>query len=902
MIETYLTKGRKFLERLWRSPAGFILLALAATYTIGMITDPDYLFFQRQSYTTEHDTEIPYEDTYMLISFFYHGGLQLWDRFDQMNIAFYHLTSGVFTVSNILQAIIYIILAPFVSHQGQLLHIIHTTGFFLINALIRTIGGYLLLRYLAIERWAIFIVIIYINTFFSTIFYNGFLTNNLYSYYLLTIFLILKFLERLQIRDFLLCVLAVTIAVANSPLFAVNYYYLALHMFIVPCVVYRIFNRRSGSLQAFIASWRRRDVWVKSALVVFSCALIILPDVILMKSVKEDFYIADSGVGATQGRMHTGFGPAKYFRSPFGVAGVETFPLKAIDFWHNDWWIGWPFLGLSTLLFSGLGLFFSRDRRRYIFLAAIILIILVNAPKDPKAWTSLGHWVNALTNPLHFLLRSFHMTGLLMPYLFAPLVAFGLQSTVKMWKNPKKDAMSKRYVVCVLGLMSLLPVAALVLEIPLRWYLIAGACAFLVFLTLLRAQSQGQLPAYVSASRWVKYVPAVLLAVFVGIDVGAFSYYVRHNNYSRGTYEPQKFTSLSGNATPLVLEFQNPRILPWRDNFRPDILDVDPPVYRNQNNYGLFYHFLPLGRYVYPPNLSRPMHISYKELHTDPIIHRYVNANPKVMFFADAAVDANRVSLGDLLAAGLQDQVVAVEPQDGVNKDLLTRLPVKNELKKKEKDIPTRVSRWEFDLMRARRKFHSKTVQLIFKLPKDFPAYFATDVFTDDWKMWTLSIAGQKLSPVQGSLVVPFTFDVRNIRSDELRILLPKHYSLLDRKATLEIQSNSLLLDIWKNQYDHFGFDYQAPQDGWLVLHYPYDTKWRLTIDGARAQFSKVNGYFMGVRLTEGKHKILMEYWPETPVRWMIILSTILVFAVLGTVLYLSFRDDVRAEKRILKV
>ncbi|MBL8012242.1 MAG: YfhO family protein, partial [Candidatus Omnitrophica bacterium] len=263
---------------------------------------------------------------------------------------------------------------------------------------------------------------------------------------------------------------------------------------------------------------------------------------------------------------------------------------------------------------------------------------------------------------------------------------------------------------------------------------------------------------------------------------------------------------------------------------------------------------------------------------------------------------AKRVTLGNILAAGLESRVVAVDSQNGEDKDLLSQLPTKDELKKTAKEIPSRVSRWEFDLRRAKKKVHSQTIELIFKLPKNFPEHFATDVFTNDWKLWAITIAGQNLSPVQGSLVEPFTFDVRNIHSDELRILLPKDYSLLDRKATLEIQSNSLLLDIWKNQYDHLGFDYQAPQDGWLVLHYPYDPKWRLTVDGARVQFSKVNGYFMGVRLAEGKHKISLEYWPDTPVRGLIVFSTILVFAALGTVLFLSFRDDGQIIKRISKV
>ena len=66
---------------------------------------------------------------------------------------------------------------------------------------------------------------------------------------------------------------------------------------------------------------------------------------------------------------------------------------------------------------------------------------------------------------------------------------------------------------------------------------------------------------------------------------------------------------------------------------------------------------------------------------------------------------------------------------------------------------------------------------------------------------------------------------------------------------------------------DDFGFIYQAPYDGWLVMHQPFDPKWKLSVDGKPAVFYKTNKSFIGFSLSKGRHAVLLRYWPGTPKR-----------------------------------
>ena len=57
-----------------------------------------------------HDTATHYNNVFIIISDFFNGGVQFWNRFDQVNTFFVHLSYGIYNVQNIITAFFYIIL------------------------------------------------------------------------------------------------------------------------------------------------------------------------------------------------------------------------------------------------------------------------------------------------------------------------------------------------------------------------------------------------------------------------------------------------------------------------------------------------------------------------------------------------------------------------------------------------------------------------------------------------------------------------------------------------------------------------------------------------------------------------------------------------------------------------
>ena len=91
-------------------------------------------------------------------------------------------------------------------------------------------------------------------------------------------------------------------------------------------------------------------------------------------------------------------------------------------------------------------------------------------------------------------------------------------------------------------------------------------------------------------------------------------------------------------------------------------------------------------------------------------------------------------------------------------------------------------------------------------------------------------------------------------------------------------------MSVWKNEHDNMGINYHAPREGWLIFHYPYDNRWRLTIDDKPVKLYRVNQYFLGAPIKKGEHKILIQYWPDTWLRELIFISICLTIV---TFLYL---------------
>jgi uncharacterized membrane protein YfhO len=95
---------------------------------------------------------------------------------------------------------------------------------------------------------------------------------------------------------------------------------------------------------------------------------------------------------------------------------------------------------------------------------------------------------------------------------------------------------------------------------------------------------------------------------------------------------------------------------------------------------------------------------------------------------------------------------------------------------------------------------------------------------------------------------------------------------------------------LWRRQFDNLGIIYRARKDGWLVGHYPYDTKWKISVDGNPVAYWRVDKSFIGFPLTRGEHRILIQYWPHSPLRIMLLISALLTTLGLPLLIFLALK------------
>ena len=202
-----------------------------------------------------------------------------------------------------------------------------------------------------------------------------------------------------------------------------------------------------------------------------------------------------------------------------------------------------------------------------------------------------------------------------------------------------------------------------------------------------------------------------------------------------------------------------------------------------------------------------------------------------------------------------------------------------------------------FNLAEGKLRSADGNLEYSFDLPDGFPNYLATTIFTDDKYSWDARIGNVTLEPAQGKLIRPFTFDVNNVQAGKLNVMLKDSFDVTGRSLSLSVNLPDNIVDIWQNEHDNFGFNYQAPKDGWLVFHYPYDAKWKLTIDGLPATIHRVNEYFIGTPIEKGKHKILLQYWPDTWLRELIFISNLLVVLTFFGAVSWAIRNECRATR-----
>jgi hypothetical protein len=923
----------------WQKNIAFIFFTSLASYLVMAMVYPDLLIHHKIVLSNQHDTEVPLLNTFSLISNYYQGGIQLWNRFDQMTYAYFHLGTGFYTTSNILTAAVYIFLSPFFEYPGEALQSIHSIVFHAFNILLRTAGGYLLLRRLCSNKLLIFISLIYLNTLLSIPMYLGLLTNNLYSLFPLLAYFMMRFFEGFKLNDFLGGTLTMTLGVATSPLMALGYFYQAVHFLLLAGLIWAWFMAKEPSIKNIFMYLKigatAKNVF-KTGVVCAICLAIMLPFLQMERSLKDDFFIPEAFEEKAGGRMTGKHSISKYFSKPTGPhLKPKDFPLQSVDSQQNIYFFDWWFIGFSTMLFSGAGFLLSKDRRKHLFFWPIIFLILVMLPRDQFSLLSIGHWVNVLTNPFQYLVRGFGMTGFLIPYFFLPLIVLGLQAFKDMvFYNNVKSVHFQRVPIGAGLLVSILTYWSFCLsengsflEVGIKISLFAGALILLLLWTLWKDKKIYFL------SKVAKHRSAITISVIstlLIIDLILLTVYTSKNQYSNVRIFEGIVSGLADQGL-VVPVFQNPQIMPFQEYYSPyekELFSQNPKANKRykitdsqihadgifqdpeaisisrlnsrMGPYGLFYHFTHLGRFFFSPSVYHPRHMTYKGLDTDSETQDYLNQDQRLIFMAKKAINSNRLNrirnernnasfLADLINS--RDIVSIATDEKSFpypfqsNKSDVTQ-------NSRNTSVPIRTSKFSFLLSKANQQDLNSFKEYTFHLPEKFPSYTATNLFTKDQENLNAWIGNKRLDPAQGKLIRPFTFDVQNVQTGKLTILLPKNYNIQGKSAELILNSSSEILNIWLNEQDNIGLDYNAPENGWLVFHFPFDERWKITVDNKPAKFYRANKYFIGSPIEKGQHKVLVQYWPDTFLREMIAVSIILSVLLNLSLVILGIRQE----------
>ena len=116
-----------------RSIVKDILICFSISILLVLLCFPEFLIPPKIAYALNGE----YVGAYIMTNWLYHGGLQLWDRYDQMSFAYFILTNGMIKIFQVLTAIVYWCISPFVCDQAKAFHHTFSIVYLLTNLFLK---------------------------------------------------------------------------------------------------------------------------------------------------------------------------------------------------------------------------------------------------------------------------------------------------------------------------------------------------------------------------------------------------------------------------------------------------------------------------------------------------------------------------------------------------------------------------------------------------------------------------------------------------------------------------------------------------------------------------------------------------------------------------------------------
>ncbi|MBL8012808.1 MAG: YfhO family protein [Candidatus Omnitrophica bacterium] len=698
------------------------------------------------------------------------------------------------------------------------------------------------------------------------------------SLYPIFMYFILRFFLTLQWQFLIATLLFFLICLSNGIIHA-SYLYIGMHFFALSGLIWSALHNRDGWNSALNRLKSASRKYVISAIVGISLAALVLvgPYAYIIR-----FALGDVAFGSEDSRIHQMFNPNFYFHKLELHLGDPRFFFKdTLDFLSTDY----HFLGWTIWFLALCGLVMNRNRFRWIFLWSIVFLWLLNHPREHINIGTVAHWINFLTNPLKSLCRAYYIgTYTMLPYLLMPLAALGIESLIAL-KNC--DARTRRSWLMI-GFLTILIAAITRPYLPAAPQLyLTTYTGFLIVVILWAAFRYSQA---------TKTVFICLLTLGTLTDIGLTVDKIKKHNALHYQIKPVDLQATL-HSGPVITEFENPKITPLREFQSTDFFFKDETYLWFPQGLGNNFSNMtnPILNFLYL-NGHTPRHAEFKEWQNDGEMLNYVRQNKSTFWVASAAVNAQPGMLQQITAAGLAQDVVMIDDPlrvhqlsdgwpDGFKPSVQPVL--------KTKTFSGTIQQMQWDPKKELASFSAR-------LPSDFPFHLTSSWFADHQHFLRLSLQSPGEKPVffdetQGRLIRPYTFDVQNIREGWLTAAIPADSQFHNETFVLDYPSvdREGITHVGIMTNDKISLNYRTAHDGWFVAHYPYDLKWKITLDGHVIQYFRANKSFIAFPLDQGDHTVLLEYWPHSYLRPWLTLSA--AVATLGLPLLILF--GIRWEK-----
>lgn len=667
----------------------FLLVSVGSMLVMAHVY-PDMLVTAQVRFTGGHDIMIPFQSAWIHAGYFLRDGVELWNRFDQVNHTFFHLTTGFHGLAPILEGWIFSLIARWFERPGEAFQAFHGIAFFSLATLFRTAGALALLRLYPVPRWARVLTLVVTNTVLAAQAYNGVLTGFLYSLAPIVLYFLVVFFRCVSVTTFLWVVLAFGLAFAQAPLMAVGYFYHSMHFFIVCSIVasgWWAFRARRSGAGAAVRPWSGAGHWLMLGLGFAALAVVIAMSASYL-GLTHTYFMEGSGLGGTTGRFSNLFKPIVYITSGDSAGpSLRLFPY-VLDFTNNRWWFSWQFMGAAALGLAVIGLFLGQHRERWIFGSTFILILL---EQMPRTLTSIGlpaHAIMAFTNPVAVLAMGAQMSMLFMGYFLIVPIALGITAIWERLRDRATVRVGNADVIAVavlLGgaLMSLLALSGLARIVEAE-----------IFVALALSVLAPRFAA-VHARPALRAVAIATPVIVILAELYGYSIYLYDVPYNGDRIQARTWEGIVANdgrdVNPVVLDYQNPATFSFPRHVRvqdfPASANTDPQFpsssafYFGLSTYmGAYYNTVFLSRVVfYSPRLYELRHLRYAEAMDYPperanedhrsrlgkAIAPLLKADDRTLYFVPTGVDAAKVDVAELLRLGAARWIVSLENPAG---------------------------------------------------------------------------------------------------------------------------------------------------------------------------------------------------------------------------------------------